>query len=318
MPIERVPRDDQHWASDRLRFVNASESAIVCGEGAWGSLAELYAEKKGLRPPREDSTEFRRGRYGEAAAFEALADQYRDWEIKRAAVHVRDESLHMACTPDGYGRSPDRPGIGLIETKCVAQSIFRQRWLDDPSGPLDGPVTPPRHYRIQVAHQWALHPEVSWAVLAVLICGEWAWNFRLIEIEHDPLLEDRIRYCTQAFFHNYLVPGVMPPFEPQRDEALIKALYPKDNGTTIDLCADNRALTAVEELTDVQAALKRMQGKEKELKTELTGKLGDATFAVLGDGRCLSWKLQHSKPYSVPVKEYRVLRILKSKPEDDE
>jgi len=68
----------------------------------------------------------------------------------------------------------------------------------------------------------------------------------------------------------------------------------------------------------VQAALKRMQGKEKELKTELTGKLGDATFAVLGDGRCLSWKLQHSKPYSVPVKEYRVLRILKSKPEDDE
>ena len=73
MPIERVEiQDRDQWLAMRRDNVNASEVPIVCGEGAYGSLAELFAEKKGLRPPLVDSGVLRRGRWQEAAVFEAL------------------------------------------------------------------------------------------------------------------------------------------------------------------------------------------------------------------------------------------------------
>jgi len=315
-PIERVKLNDDRegWLRDRLGFVNASEMAIVCGEGAWGSLAELFAEKKGLRPPREDSGVLRRGRWGEGAVFEALRDEQPEWQILRAKIHVRDTERRIACTPDGFAIAPDRSGPGVVQAKVVSRSIFRDKWLNDPEERVKfGDATPPRHYVIQTVTEMMLNNS-AWGVLAVLINGEYDWDFRLFDVERDEVIEDRIIYRTESFFRDHLDPGIMPPYDPQRDEALVKALYPKDTGTTIDLSTDNRALAAVEDLEQTQAALKRMEKQEKALKTELEGKIGDNTYALLSDGRCLSWKMQHRKGYSVEPNDFRVLRILQQKP----
>jgi hypothetical protein len=107
----------------------------------------------------------------------------------------------------------------------------------------------------------------------------------------------------------------MPDFEPQRDEALIKQLFPQDDGSEIDLTTDNRALVAVDELTEAQAALSRLKKTETALKTELTAKLGAATYGRLADGRRLSWRLQHRKGYAVEPADFRVFRILKQQQE---
>jgi hypothetical protein len=101
----------------------------------------------------------------------------------------------------------------------------------------------------------------------------------------------------------------MPPFEPQRDEALIKLLYPRDDGSEIDLTGDNRALVATEEWLEVSAARKRLEKSEKALKTELSGKIGEHTYARLADGRRLSLKHQHRKAHPVPASDFRVLRL---------
>jgi predicted phage-related endonuclease len=47
--IERIElsSDREAWLEMRRNFINASEMATVCGEASYGSLAELYAEKKG-------------------------------------------------------------------------------------------------------------------------------------------------------------------------------------------------------------------------------------------------------------------------------
>ena len=156
----------------------------------------------------------------------------------------------------------------------------------------------------------------EWAVIAVLINSEYDWTFRLFDLEPDPPLESRILYCADAFLRDYLDRDVMPPFDPQRDEALVKLLHPKDDGTEIDLSADNRALVAAEEFTETIAALKRMKDKQTELKTELTAKIGDHTFGRLADGRRLSWKTQHRKAYTAPASDFRVLRVLKASGED--
>ena len=315
MPIERIPLDDDRdaWLASRRRYVNASEMAIVCGVASYGSLAELYAEKKGLRPPLVDSGVLRRGRWGEPAVFEALQETYPEWEIKRARVHCIDRERRIAATPDGFAQAPDRRELGLIEAKVVASSVFRSKWLDDPDGPIDGPATPPPNFRIQTVTTRMLNADVcEWAAIAVVINSEYDWKFRLFEIDRDPVLEDRILYCASEFQKNYLDPGIMPPFEPQRDELLVKLLFPKDDGTEIDLTGDNRALIAVDELTETSAAIKRMELQEKSLKTELTAKLGPHTFGRLADGRRLSWKSQHRKGYAVEPADFRVLRILKT------
>ncbi|HMF27538.1 MAG TPA: hypothetical protein VKE42_02135, partial [Candidatus Cybelea sp.] len=58
-----------------------------------------------------------------------------------------------------------------------------------------------------------------------------------------------------------------------------------------------------------------LRKQESELKTELEGKLGEATFGLLADGRCLSWKRHHRKAYSVAATDYRALRVLQKAPE---
>jgi predicted phage-related endonuclease len=317
MTIERIPLSDdrEQWLAERRAFVNASEVAIVCGEAGYGSLAELYAEKKGLRPPRIDSAVLRRGRWGEAAVFEALAETYPEWDVRRAKVHVRDTERRLACTPDGFATAPGRDGIGVVQAKVISRGIFRDRWLDDPDDGLNGSATPPPAMRLQVLTEMMLN-DTKWGVLAVLINGEFDWTFRLIDVERDPIAEDRICYHAAKFFEDYLDPAIMPPFEPQRDEALVKALYREDNGAEIDLSGDNRALAAVDELTETQAACKRMQKQERALKTELCAKLGNASAGRLADGRRLSWKMQHRKAYSVAATDYRVFRILNSKDVD--
>jgi hypothetical protein len=148
-----------------------------------------------------------------------------------------------------------------------------------------------------------------WAIVAVVINSEYDWNLRVFEIGEEPAVEERIEADVARFFHDYYDQGIMPPFEPLRDAELIKYLYPRDDGTEIDLSADNRAIIAVEELTETKAALSRLEKTETALIAELTAKLGPHTYGRLADGRRLSWRQQHR---SVKAYEstFRVLRIL--------
>jgi predicted phage-related endonuclease len=159
--------------------------------------------------------------------------------------------------------------------------------------------------------------ECSWGVLAVLVNSEFDWTLRLFEIERDAVIEERILACAATFWHDYLDPGIMPPFEPQEDGQLIKLLYPADNGTEIDLSNDNRAAIATEELIETQAAISRLEKKEDALKSELCAKLGEHTYGRLSGGRQLSWRLQHRKGYAVKPADFRVFRVLKSEIHDD-
>ena len=311
--IEREPLPERDaWLERRPRFVNGSEIATVCGEASYGSLAELYAEKKGLRPPLIDSGVLKRGRWGESAVFQALTETFPEWQISRASVHVVDRERRLACTPDGFAIAPDRNGIGIIQAKVISRSVFKQRWLDssddDYASVKDGPATPPAAYALQTLFEMMLN-ECAWGVLAVLINGEFDWTLRLFHVERDALIEERMLERAAAFWRDHLDANVMPPFEPQRDAALVRHLYPKDDGTEIDLTTDNRALALVDEWIEVGDARKRLKKTEDALKTELQGKIGEHTFARLADGRRLSWKQQHRKAHAVAASDFRVLRI---------
>src|SRR5262245_6784699 len=210
--IERINIDQwsrQDWLDARCRYVNASEMGVVVGEGGYGSLAELYAEKKGLRPPKQDTGPMRGGRWGEPGVFEALAETYPEWDLKRAKVHVRCPERRMACTPDGFAVVPDRDGIGVIQAKWTGRTAFKDKWLDDPRDDIQyGAATPPPEYRLQTLTEMMLN-ETSWGILAVIIHSEFDCRLRIFDIERDPVTEDRIDYRTALFWREYLDPEIM-------------------------------------------------------------------------------------------------------------
>ena len=319
MTIERIPLTDvprEAWLERRREFINASETAIVVGEAQWGSLARLYAEKKGLRPPTIETSAMKRGRQLEGAVFDILTEERPEWEVNRAKAHVIDREKRQACTPDGFARSPNRDGIGVVQAKVVARNIFRHKWLEDPEDSIQfGEASPPPGYRIQTLHEMMLN-ECSWGVLAVLINGEYACDLRVFDVERNAVMEDRINYRIQDFFERYLDANVMPPFEPIQDELLVRELYPKDSGATVDLTGDNRAMALVEDFTQFQAAKKRADGEIKKIKTELEAKLGESTYGRLADGRFISWKTQHTRAHTVEAYDSRVFRIHKNQPKD--
>lgn len=311
MTVERINIVDRAtWLALRSQDVTASDVAIVCGAGAYGSMAELYAEKKGLRPPLIDSGVLKRGRWGEASVFEALLEENPKWEIRRAKIYLRDPELRLGATPDGFAIDPEREGVGIVQAKTVSRYIFRHRWLYDfDDDVVYGGAEPPESYMLQTLTE-AMLAEATWACLAVLINSEYDWQFRLFDVPRDADIEDRIKYNVLRFWNSYLDANIMPPFDPIRDERLLKLLYPEDTGATVDLTRDNRALQLAEDYVLKKAGAKRLTEEIDQIKTELQGKLGDNTYGQLADGRRISWKTQHRKAYAVEASSPRIFRVV--------
>lgn len=308
---ERIPIENhQHFIDLRAPLITASAVPIVCGEATYSTAAVYFAEKTGLRPPQLDSPVLRRGRWGEASAFEAAAEELPDRAFTRAKVFFRNTEIGLGATPDGFETAPGRPGIGVVQTKVIARARFRETFLVDPSGPISGEAEPPAAFMLQTLTEMMLSG-ANRGLLVVLIVGEFTWDFRAFEIERNEELEGHIVRKVGEFWDKYLLPNVMPSLDFGRDQELVRALHPKDDGSEIDLTGDNRAAVLVEDLTQIQAAKKRLVDEEEKIKTELEAKLGIHAYGRLADGRRISWKLQKRKAYPVAAGEFRVFRILK-------
>ena len=324
MAIERhAITSREQWLELRLKDITASDVPTVCGVGLYGSAAELYAGKKGQRPPIAETAAMQRGRWDEPSVFEALAEKRPEWEVRRAKIYLRDPDLRLGCTPDGFALAPDADGLGVVQAKSISRSVFRERWLVDPNDDIElGDAEVPEAYRLQTLTEEMLS-DSKWGILAVVIKSEFASWFRLFDVDRDAETEALIRDKVAAFWRDYLDANIMPPFELPRDAELIKRLYPKDDGTLLDLATDNRALALVEDLTEARAAQKRSKDLIEKLQAELGAKIGEHTFAALGDGRCIRYKREPRRSYVVPASSPRVMRILKAVPklqeiEDDE
>lgn len=314
--VERLAIEDRaQWLEWRQANINASEIGILFGQSPYGSLAQLYAEKKGIRPPTVDTGLLRRGRWFEAAIFEALREQRPEWTIVRAHIYLRDPQLKFGASPDGFSLCPDREGRGIVETKCISRTVFCRRWLIDPQSSIEhGDAVVPEDYRLQVLSQMIL-AECQWATLAAFVISEFDCILRLFDIGRDAIAEAAILDAVAIFWRDHLDVGIMPQFEPTLDSELLQELYPEDFGTTIDLSFDNRALAATDEWEAVKKIAADVDKTEKALRTELKGKLGTNSYGILRDGRCLQLKREPRRGHVAEPTAPRILRILKRAPE---
>lgn len=315
MAVEKIDIDQtDEWLAHRREVVTATDVATVLGLGAWGSLAELYAEKKGLRPPREDSATLRQGRWREASVFEALADERPHWDVVRAKIFLVDRERHLGATPDGFALRPDRPGRGIVQAKSIARSIFRRKWLLSEEDDVEhGAAEVPVYYRLQTLTEMMLS-DCQWGVVAVIINTEFTTKLRVFDIERNDESEKLIVDGVAHFKTHHLDANIMPEFVPQQDAELIRALYRTDDGSVVNLAGDNFIGLAVETWQHLQAEKARVEGGIKAAKADIENIMREHTYAVLADGRVLQWKIEPRKAYSVGPSNPRVLRLKQKLP----
>lgn len=306
--IERIPITSRsQWLGLRLRDITASKVPPICGCDLYGaSPAKIWGEMKGLIPPSADNAALKRGRWGEPAVFEALAEERPQWELRRAKVYLRDPQARIGCTPDGVAIDPDRPGIGIIQTKVIMRSVFARDWCGGINEP-DAIAVPPLAYQLQTLTESML-AKASWAVLAVLVHDAFDWSLRIIPVERHAGAEAMIRARCAAFWHDYLDPVVCPPINPENDADVVKALYPKERGDAIDLSGNNRLPEILARRCELAAAIKDAEAEKDAIETEIKDIIRESPAARL-PGWSISYRTQSRKETIIPAAKFRVLRI---------
>lgn len=299
MPIERIPITDRaSWLRLRMQDLTASDIAAVAGVDPRRTPLKVFAEKTGMIPPADDSDILRRGRWLEAAVAEALRDERPTWDIRRAGVYLRDPAIRMGATPDAVAIDPERPGLGAVQFKVVARPVFEREWEEGRA---------PLKFQVQTLSE-AMLIEADWAVVAALVVDTYSAELVVDEVPRHPAAEERIRETVRRFWSD-VDAGRQPAPVYAADGEVIATLLAEDDGTEIDLTADNLLPALLDERAELSETKKAADRRLSEIKTELLFKLGAAAAARVADGRRITAKTVRRAAYAVEATSYRDVRV---------
>jgi predicted phage-related endonuclease len=295
--IERWTITDRaEWLQRRRPNINGSEVAALFGINPYLTPFALYTGKAGLADlSAPDSDVLRRGRILEPAVAAAVTEEHPEWKIQKAAEYIWSPDWRLGCTPDFYVHCQER-GVGVLQAKTVAKPVFDEDWQDGP----------PQWIVLQTLQEMMLE-DVAWGAIAALIMSSYTVDLRIWEFERHAPAEKRIIARATAFWAD-VDAGRQPKLDYDRDADVIRALFPRDNGTVVDLTGDNRLPQLLTEFEALSAVGKHAETKLKAVKAEIAAKIGDASVATL-PGWEVSHKTQRRAGYVVKDTEFRVLRV---------
>lgn len=295
----RTITDHADWLSWRKGNINGSEVGALFGCSPYITPYALYADKAGLANiAAPDSDVLKRGRILEPAIAAAVAEDRPKWKIAKSGEYLWSPQARLGCTPDFDVHCPER-GLGVMQGKTVARPIFEAEWQDGP--PL---------WIILQTHQEMMLSGVKWGAIGALVTSTYSIDLKIWEFERHEATEKKI-IATAAQFWADIAAGRQPKPDYAADDEIIKLVYARDNGKTIDLSRDNRMPDLLERYEALAAVGKSTDAELKAVKAEIAEKLGDAAMALL-PGWEVTHKTQTRKGYTVADTSFRVLRVKRS------
>lgn len=295
--VERLPiTSEDVWLEWHQKYITASEIAALFGVHPFTTLAEIYAQKRGIMPMKREDIMMHRGKALEAVAADEIKINHKpEWKIVKADEFLVNKQLRLGATPDFYVLLP-LGHRGILEIKVVSSHVFERDWAD----------VPPIHILLQVQHQMLLD-DADFGAIGVLVIGEHTFESHLFDVPRHAATEQRILGAALAFWSAY-DEGKPPDFNFERDREAIRALYPAHVvGKHLELHHDNRLFDLLSQrlaLTDtIDVTTKRLNA----INNEIAAKLGDAESASCGSWT-ITYKMQHRAAYSVQATQFRVLR----------
>ncbi|KVS50668.1 endonuclease [Burkholderia cepacia] len=291
--------DRESWLALRRTGIGGSDAAAALGESPYQTPYELYLDKLGLAPPREETERMRMGRRLEAV----IADEYaltRVVKLRRRNQPVRHPKYPwMLASPD---RLVEGQRLGL-EAKSVDPAAFRfGEWGDEGSDQV------PTHYLLQVCHYMCVLDYARWD-LAALVGGN---HLRVYTIHRDVELEEMLIEREHAFWQH--VERREPPepgFEHPSTLPLLRRLHPGTDGSVIELPPLADAVHAVR--VDFDEQVKTYQAGVDAARARLLHMMGDAAVGRLPSGGEYRRKVVERSRYEVAASSYVDFRFSKGK-----
>jgi putative phage-type endonuclease len=265
------------WLNVRKNGIGSSDAAAAVGLNPYKSQLELWMEKTGrdadlAKPDPDDSSPMYWGTLLEAF----VATHYTKKTGKKIrrinAVLQHPEYAWMLANLDREVMGSTE--VQILECKTAGMNGARL-WREGV----------PEYVQLQVMHQLAVTGKAA-ADVAVLVCGN---EFRTYRIERDEAMIARL-IELEAQFWQYVETDTAPPADGSDSaDTALRALYPQDCGTVLNLTDDVGMGAIFTDLVSVRVSITSQNALESKLKQTIQQRMGDASKAVFEGGE-VSWK----------------------------
>ena len=285
--IEDVEKNREHWLSLRSSTVGSSEVATICGMNEWMTPMELWAEKTGKVPPREETEAMWLGKQFEPTTGQLFA--------RRTGLKVEPANCLAAHDVHEFATASPDFWVYLNACRTVMEAKFTKArnwkfWADGP----------PKQYLLQLNWQMSICGVES-GYIAALIGGD-ADDFRW---EEFPRSQELFEMCLEkAHIFIECVRKDIPPEASEGDAQLIARLQGLRQEGVIEL--PEQSVMVANEFQDLEdqvsiknAELKVLKGQLDKCKGQLLLHLGNMTTGKLPDGRLVTAKTVNRKAYQV-------------------
>ena len=293
----------EEWLERRQTNVNGSEIGAVFSCSPFLTPFALYARKAGLvELSDKDNAAMKRGRVFEPAIMQAICEDHPDWAVSKCADYLWCSDWGLGCTPDFDVIHPER-GPGIIQGKTVAKPYFEENWQDGP----------PQWIFLQCLQEMMLS-NVSWGAVAALVMNPYDYELHIYDLARHDGAEQKLIEGAARFWADVRA-GRDPEPNYALDGEIIKAMYPQDDGETIDLSRDNRIRELLDRHEKLSSSKNASDKQLKAVNAEIAEKMGAAAHAIVPGWDKVSLKTQTRKGYTVKDTTFRVLRTKRAKTE---
>lgn len=272
------------WLNIRKTGIGSSDAAAAVGLNPYQSQLELWMIKTGRdgNLPKIDPNDESSPMYWGTILEPIVAAHY----TKRTGHKVRrinsilqhpdpDKSWMLANLDYSVVGNSD---VQILECKTAGE-FGSKLWRDGV----------PEYIQCQVQHQMAVTGKQVVDV-CVLICGQ---EIRVYRIERDDELIARLIELERQFWH-YVQHDIEPPVDGSNSAGqALRALYPQDSGSTLDLTDDLGLSTAFIGMVSLRAEIESKQEVTEQLKQQIQQRMADASKAIFKSGY-VTWKRNKS------------------------
>lgn len=270
-----IPSDREEWLSLRRNGIGGSDAAALLGLNPYRTPYELWAEKQGFLPAKEDTECMRQGR---------------DLEQYVACRFMEQTGMKVRSVPHMYQSvkypfmqaTIDRIVVGRKEgLECKTTSILQDKALSKGEIPLP--------YYCQCMHYLAVTGFDCWH-LAVLVLNRGFYVFR---IERDEKEIQCLIEQEQSFWETYILGNAIPPTQGLASETTAILSQYKGNMQLEATPLFEHDQTA-ERYLELGKRIDELSAEREQLKQQIMLSMGESTQGLLTNGT-ISWKPQERR-----------------------
>ena len=266
------------WLEDRRKSIGGSDAAAVIGLNRYRTPMEVYADKLGALPPKEDTESMRLGRDLE----EYVAQRFCEASGKK--VRRLTETLRNPKYPFAHANI-DRRVIGEkagLECK-FSNSLSLKRYKNGEF---------PDEYYTQCVHYLAVTGWERW-YLAVIIVGV---GIKIFTIERDEAEIEALMNAERNFWENHVLKQIPPePQGTESDNTAINSLFKEsENGASVQLTGFRDKLRIRD---DIVQQIKLLESEKQRIEQEIKLEMGENETAETEE-YSITWKTQSRRTFS--------------------